>query len=217
MVVPRLNKKQPSNPISLNVQVIANVITPLGLEPDEEVYANGELKWLFSAAANYLQVYQTVQQRLDEEKTQLIRKFAGDILADRKRTEAMAQLAPQIWQAAVEACQVITEPIPPEAKRSAQANNKLLDVADDFQYQQWGKTIESKLNLVDSHLKSLRLLLERETLQGPEAKANIALQNQIKLERLSLVEELEELAAIFYQAYGILVTSPGELVELLRS
>jgi hypothetical protein len=211
-----LGKKQSVNPISLGARVIANVVTPLGLEPADQKFVNDELKWLFSAAGNFQQVYQTVQKRLAEENTRLIKKFALDILSDRKREQEMAKIRPQLWQEEVERSQPITEPIPPEAEGLAQANNKLLSNLSDYKLENWSKTVETRLKNINTHLRNLDRLLERETLMGEEGKRNVALQNKIKLHRSNIIEITQEIAEVFNKTYGILVTSPMQLIQLLE-
>ncbi len=211
-----LRKKQSVNPISLGARVITNVVTPLGLEPDDQKFVNDELKWLFSAADNFQQVYQTVQQRLDEENTRLIKKFALDILSDRKREQEMAKITPQVWQEEIERCQPITEPIPPEAERLPQANNKLLSNLSDYKLGNWSKTVETRQKNINTHLRNLDRLLEQETLMGQEGKRNVALQNNIKLHRSDIIKITQEIAEVFNKTYGVLVTSPGQLIQLLE-
>jgi hypothetical protein len=62
----------------------------------------------------------------------------------------------------------------------------------------------------------LSLLIERERQRGEEGKRDIALQNQIKGERLNIVKKLAEVGQTLNGVYGILVTSPEQLGELLE-
>ncbi len=214
--MPTLRKKQSVNPISLGAKVIASVVTPLGLEPDEQKFVNNELKWLFSAADNFQQVYKTVQQRLDEENTRLIKKFALNVLSDKKRKQEMEKITPQVWQKEVERSRPITEPIPPEVELLPQANNKLLSNLSDYKLERCSNTVEDGLKRINMQLRNLDHSLERETLMGEEGKRNTALQNSIKLHRSEIIKITQKIAEVFNKTYGVLITSPGQLIELLE-
>lgn len=51
-----LKKKQTVSPIATGGSVISGVVTTAGLEIDDQNWVNSELKWLFSAADNFLKI-----------------------------------------------------------------------------------------------------------------------------------------------------------------
>jgi len=209
--------KPAANPISTAAQVIANVITPIGLEPDDQTFASNEIKWLFSAVDNFLQVYHSVQQRIDEENTRLIKKYALEVLSDRKRKQELEEFTPKVWQEEIENSQPIAEPIPSDAEKLPEANNRILSNLKVYKLDGWGSMIDSQLsNLSRLELKNLNTFVERETLQGDAGKSNVALQNQLKMTRLQIIKGLQKVADQINEIYGVLITSPGQLVEYLE-
>jgi len=208
--------KPAANPISTAALVITNVITPIGLEPDDQTFVNDEIKWLFSAVDNFLQVYHTVQQRIAEENTRLIKKYALDVLSDRKRKQALEEFTPKVWQEEIENSWPIAEPIPPDAEKLPEANNKILRNLKEYKLDGWGSTIETQLSTTATRLKHLDHHIALETSLGVDAKGNVALQSSLRLTRLEIVMSLQEIADVMNQSYGILITSPGQLVAYLE-
>ncbi len=170
-----LKKKQTVSPIAIGGSVISSVVTTFGLGIEDQDFVNGELKWLFSAADNFLKVRQ------------------GD--TDRNQPVAAS--------------------IPDDAERGPQANNQLLATVDDFDMQIWEGQIESGFKRINTHLRNLNILLDQEAFKGEAGKADVYLQNQIKSGRIEIVKVLQEMAQLINQAYGILITSPDQLIELL--
>jgi hypothetical protein len=202
--------------------VIAAVITHLDLSPEDRDFVNQELKWLFSAADNFRQVFQTVQQRLAEEETKLRRKFTQELgaefylLIDKKTEAELANIRPQLWQAEIERSQPIPAPIPAEAEKQPQANNKLLPHLDPSDLQNWYNAIETILIRINIHLKNLNILFDKVAQMGDAGQTDIPTQNQIRLERIELVKALHEMAQLVDHAYGILITSPDQLIDFLE-
>jgi hypothetical protein len=122
----------------------------------------------------------------------------------------------KIRRGEIERTQPIAVAIPAEAERSAQADNRLPNTVDDFDLQIWEGQIESGFKRINTYLRNLDILLEREAGMGSAGKGDIYLQNQIREGRLEIVKVLQEMAQLINQAYGILVTSPVQLSELLR-
>ncbi len=170
-----LKKKQTVSPIAIGGSVISGVVTTAGLDVDDQNWVNGELKWLFSAADNFLKVRRGERDRSQE----------------------------------------IAAPIPPDAERSPQADNRLLNAVDDFDLQIWEGQVESGFKRINTHLRNLDILLDQEAKKGDAGKGDVYLQNQIKGARLEIIKVLEEMAQLMNQAYGVLVTSPDQLVQLL--
>lgn len=106
--------------------------------------------------------------------------------------------------------------IPETAERQSGANNHLLTSLDDFDMQLWESDIEAMFKRIDIHMKNLNILLEQEARMGEEGQRNLNLQSEIRNERLSIVKVLQELTPLMNSAYGVLVTSPDQLYELLR-
>jgi hypothetical protein len=170
-----LKKKQTVSPIALGGSVISSVVTTFGLDTSDQDFVNGELKWLFYAADNFLKIRR------------------GEI----NRSQAIAV------------------DIPSNAQRQPQANNQLLSTVDDFDLQIWEGQIESGFKRIDTHLRNLNILLDQETRKGDAGKGDVYLQNQIKGSRIDIVKILQEMAQLMNQAYGVLVTSPDQLIQLL--
>jgi hypothetical protein len=172
-----LKKKAQVSPVALGGSVISSVVTTFGLDVQDQDFVNGELKWLFSAADNFLKV---------------------------RRNE-------------IDRSQRIAISIPADAKKSnPQANNSLLSSVDDFDLQIWEGQVESAFKRINTHLRNLDILLDQEAKKGDAGKGDVYLQNQIKGARLDIVKILQELAQLMNQAYGILVTSPDQLVQFLE-
>ncbi len=111
--------------------------------------------------------------------------------------------------------QAVAVPIPSDAQRQPQANNQLLNTISDFDMQIWEGQIESSYKRIDTYLKNLNILLDQEAKKGEAGKGDVYLQNQIKSARTEIVKVLQEMAQLINQAYGVLVTSPNQLIELL--
>jgi len=105
--------------------------------------------------------------------------------------------------------------IPADAEREATADNQLLGTIDDFDMQMWEGQIESGYKRIDTYLRNLNILLDQEAFKGEAGKGDVYLQNQIKSARVDIVKVLKEEAQLMNQAYGILVTSPDQLMEFL--
>ena len=171
-----LRKRQTINPMAVGGSVISSVVTTLGLDTDDQDFVNSELKWLFSAASNFI----------------------------------------QIRRGAIGRTQPVKVEIPPDAERSPQADNALLDSVNDFDLQLWEGQIESAFRRVHTYLRNLDILLDQEAMKGDAGKGDVYLANQIKSARLEIVKILREVALLMNQAYGILVTSPEQLIQLLE-
>lgn len=110
--------------------------------------------------------------------------------------------------------QAVAIPIPTSAQRTnSQANNSLLPTVDDFDLQIWEGQFESALKRINTYLRNLDILLDQEARKGDAGKGDVYLQNQIKGSRLDIVKIIQEMAQLINQAYGILITSPGQLIE----
>jgi len=121
----------------------------------------------------------------------------------------------KIRQGEADRNQPVPVAIPEDAERGASANNQLLGNIDDFDMQLWEGQIESGYKRIDTYLKNLNILLDQEAFKGEAGKGDVYLQNQIKAARLDIVKILKEEAQLMDQAYGILVTSPDQLMEFL--
>ncbi|MCB0163253.1 MAG: hypothetical protein KDI79_03435 [Anaerolineae bacterium] len=105
--------------------------------------------------------------------------------------------------------------IPDEAVRDTQVNNQLLPALDAFDLQLWQGQFESGLKRINTYLRNLDILLDQESRKGDAGQGDVYLQNQIKSSRLEIVKVVRELAQLGQQAYGVLVTSPQQMVALL--
>jgi hypothetical protein len=111
--------------------------------------------------------------------------------------------------------QPVPAAIPAQAKRSAEANNHLLNLSLAAAF---GAQIENILSRIKNHLDNLNLALAREVELGQAGKTDSELQFRLRGQRLDIVEkDLRALAVLMEQAYGVLVASPDQLVEFLKA
>jgi hypothetical protein len=108
--------------------------------------------------------------------------------------------------------QAISTPIPPDAQCQPNANNQLLSTVDDYSIGLWGGRMEGLFKLINTYLKNLDILLEQEALYGEDLHR----ENKMKIARTSIVKILQELAQLMNEAYGVKVTSPDQLFQLLQ-
>ena len=106
--------------------------------------------------------------------------------------------------------------IPPHAEQDPQANNQLLPTIDAFDLQMWQGQFESGLKRIKTHMRNLDILLAQEASKGDAGKGDVYLQNQLKSSRLEIVKVVREMAQLCQQAYGILITSPQQVVDMLE-
>lgn len=107
--------------------------------------------------------------------------------------------------------------IPPDAQQLASTTNRLLDAVNDpALLQRWQGQLEVWLKHVDTSLKNLDRLLDREASMGAAASRDLDLQNEIRGLKVEVLQVAERMAQLINQAYGILVTTPKQLVELLE-
>jgi len=217
-------KKKTTNNGDLYPLIIANVITPLDLDSEDQEYVKSELKWLFTAADNLQKISGAVQQQLEEQEAILRQRFVSDILYRKKLDEEMVKISPKICRTVIERSQPVQVSIPIDAERLPEANNQLLtnpkslifyaDFADMLE-QLTNRDLKSQFARIDTHLRNLNILLNSEVNQGEEGKRNVALQYQIRAERINIVKILQEMAKLIDKLYGIFVASPEQLVEYL--
>lgn len=170
----RLGGPKPKiNPLVIQGLVISDVVTTFGLDPEEQDFLNGELKWLFCAVDHMIKV----------------QSGEADINAP------------------------VPVDIPPEAEVSSNGDNKLNPA---YNSRRLVSGLTNHLKNINGHLKNLGLLLEREVSMGEEARGNVNLQNQIKEGRLDIVKILKQIAELMNQAYGVKVTTPDQLLDLLE-
>ena len=210
------------NPITLGSMVISQVITPLDLPPNDHDFVEGEVKWLFSAANTYRQAYYAVQQELIDRKAALV----ADGLSSSRISTELSQLLPEIRQSVLDHSQPPAIDIPPDAEKSPAATNRILKILDDNDLSSYFRisariiakpekelNVSSLLNQITAKLQNLDTLLRRETQMGEAGKQNVELQNEIQHNQMSVIKVLQKLTQHMDEAYGILVTTPDQLVE----
>ncbi len=106
--------------------------------------------------------------------------------------------------------------IPSEAVQTETANNQVLSTIDDFDMLTLEGHIQTMLGDINTHLGNLRILRSQEARKGAAGKGDVALQNDINMERTEIVAVVQQLAQLMNQTYGIFVTSPDELAGLLQ-
>ena len=214
-----------TNPIALGASIISTMITPLELTSDEKAWVAGEITWLFSAVNTHQQVYQTVQRELAKKRQALKSSGMSSSQITTELTKALAELRRQ----AAESSQILAIEIPPEAEVDPEANNRLLNLLDDSSLSAYYRittnnligvaqkefTVGPILRELQIKYNALTILRQREVKMGEEGKRNVDLQNRIRREQLEIAKSLQEMAQLMQAAYGIFITTPDQLTELL--
>ena len=215
-----------THPNAIGALINANLVAPLGLGPDDEDFVSHELRWLFSAAHHHQQVFKSVQKALIQHR----KKFTDQGLPSSRVTSVLIQQLPEIRQQAIEQSAPVSIVFHPDTQRLVEADNHLRGVLDDGELASYFKISErvqliaglEKENVVrplldrlTSALNNLDTLLEREVNMGEEGKRNLQLQNNIGQNKAEITSTLQELADLMGKAYGIFVSSPEQLAQLL--
>jgi hypothetical protein len=116
----------------------------------------------------------------------------------------------------IERAQPVPASIPSDTEKLPEANNQLLKHVDEAALQFWQERTEESLKRINDRIKELDMLLDREASLGTAGKSDIALQNEIKAKRIEILKTLQEIVQALEGAYGVRITSPGQLVNLLR-
>jgi hypothetical protein len=105
-----------------------------------------------------------------------------------------------------------------DATRSPEANNSLLKTLDDsILLPIWQLKLEQTiLKPIEYNLSSLVFLREREAQRGEDGRYDLTLQKEIDAHQLEIVRFLVLLANFTERAYGVFVTSPSDLIDLLE-
>ena len=212
------------NPISLGAMIIKGVITPLGLNEDDQEFIATELKWLFAATKHYQQIVKIVQQKLAAADETL---KAGGMPSARRETE-LSQRLPEIRRTVLDQSQSVALDIPPDAERMTGATNRLLALLDDDDLGYYFKlplgtglepegSVNPLLNQLNIRLEALQTLNQSQAALGEEGKRNIQLQNDLRSETQAIVATLQRLARSMQTAYDIYVTIPDQLAEQLEA
>ncbi len=115
----------------------------------------------------------------------------------------------------IDRSQPVGAPLPETAERSADADNRLLDSLGEYYLGAWKMQIDSDLIRINSHLRNLNTLLNKEAFMGSAGRGDPHLQNQIRDQRINVIRTMQAMARLMHQAYGVLVTSPDQLMEFL--
>jgi hypothetical protein len=104
--------------------------------------------------------------------------------------------------------------IPEESVRDSQANNKVRPEPGIPKYQ--GGQVEDIAKRIEKyHLTEMSNLLDQEARRGQGGRDDTELQRRIKGERVEIIKKLKEMAQVIDGAYGVLVTSPQQLLEMI--
>lgn len=107
-------------------------------------------------------------------------------------------------------------PIPEEAIRNSESSNQILSTVDDDTLVMLEFEVENIFKRISTRLNNLNHYWNREVSLGEAARGDVYLQNSIKAQKIAIIQETRKLAAMMQQVYGILVTSPNQLIELLE-
>jgi hypothetical protein len=187
---------QRSNPIAINGLLLSTLTPLLDLDPADREVLSQELQWLFNAADHFLKFRlgqvgpgQPVAAPVPAGAEKLIPKANNQLLLDEIKTKV------KDW--------------------SASAGFKSLEDKVETQLVMWEEELQTSLLALTAYLNYLNGWLDQETRLGQAGKYDERLQSNIKGAQIKIAEELQELAALLSQLYGLAVVTPGQLVELL--
>jgi hypothetical protein len=104
--------------------------------------------------------------------------------------------------------------IPEESVRDPQADNKVKTEPGIPKYQ--GGQVEDIIKRIQKyHLTEMSTLLDQEARRGQGGRDDTELQRRIKGERIEIIKKLKEMAQVIDGAYGVLVTSPQQLLDMI--
>ncbi|MDX1523281.1 MAG: AAA-like domain-containing protein, partial [Anaerolineae bacterium] len=108
----------------------------------------------------------------------------------------------KVYRQEIDRVQAVSVPIPPDAVKTAQANNAILVHLSASDIESLHEPIERQLEQTNESIKMLNLFLDQEISGGLAAKTDIGLQNKIKDERLKIMKSIKQLAVLTEQVYG---------------
>jgi hypothetical protein len=186
------------DPIATGGLILAGIVIPLNLTQEDRAFVEAELKWLFSAADHFLRVRQG-ELRMDQPVTTSIPADAERVSTEADNRILFNQIKGQVkdW--------------------SASAGFKSMEEKLEVQLSMWEDEILTMLDGLANYLNYLNIQLDEETRLGEAGNFDLALQNKIKQARLKAAQTLQELALLLQNLYGLYVTSPEQLVELLSN
>ncbi|MBN1217641.1 MAG: toll/interleukin-1 receptor domain-containing protein [Anaerolineae bacterium] len=97
-----LKKKQTVSPMAVGGLVISGVVTTFGLDVADQDFVNGELKWLFSAADNFLKIRQGEADRNQPVGVPIPADAKRDGPANNQLLGSLDDFDMQIWQGQIE-------------------------------------------------------------------------------------------------------------------
>jgi hypothetical protein len=186
------------DPIATGGLLVAGIVTSLHLTAEDRAFVESELTWLFSAADHFLQIRRSTL-RPDQPVGAPI---PGE--AERVSTEADNRILLNRVKAQVK-------------DWSASAGFRSLEEKLEVQLSMWEDETLTLLDGLANYLNYLNIQLDEETRLGEAGQFDLSLQNKIKQARLKAAQTVQELALLVQELYGIYVSSPEQLVELLSS
>ena len=125
----------------------------------------------------------------------------------------------QIRAGEAEASEAVPVEVPPYAEVLDDAQdkeNQLLHPTESA-VRRWANEVETIFKRISRNVRYLRELLDREVDLGENAVTDMNLQSEIRGKRVGIVkDQLTKLASIIELAYGIRLTAPAQLIELLE-
>ncbi len=88
---------------------------------------------------------------------------------------------------------------------------------EDFTLKLLASQVENLMELIEIYVGNLQHLLQQAAQHGGEDFAPLHIVNQIKLQRKSITERLNELAQIMNQVYGVQIEEVDKLAEVFDS
>lgn len=97
-----LKKKQTVSPMAVGGMVISNVVTTFGLDVEEQDFVNGELKWLFSAADNFVTIRQGEADRNQPIPVPIPEEAKREATTNNQLLSSVDDFDMQIWEGQIE-------------------------------------------------------------------------------------------------------------------
>jgi hypothetical protein len=109
------------------------------------------------------------------------------------------------------------EPAAAPPEETSTAAPRIRTDVDDFTLKLLSSQVDNLMKRVETHMGNLQHVLQQAAQYGGEEFAPIVVVNQIKLQRQSIVECLDELASLMNQVYGVQVEGVNKLKEALAA
>ncbi len=231
-----------SNPVAFFSYLIATLLPDFQLDQASENQVREELLWLGYATENFRELFLDYQQQvaknitaqwIKDQKAELRRAYlgsnpsrdqrraVGDYVREQiKRVEQQTKVA--LWTTIAEQSHPVSHALP-STIQTGQANNQMVatDAASEIVLE-FDDRLRRREQPFDHELKLLELNLARYSAArktaaelGTEANVNSGLHADFRVTRIGLLEALQKIAEIVNPLYGVNITVPTLLLDLI--